>query len=119
MKYEELLPISHAQLEQALAGESTEEAAQALLRMALNESDWLWAEKKCFAAIHDERQDVRAAATTALGHIARRHKRLTLDVVVPALKALHDDPQLGGLADDALEDILLFVTTPSVPSVEK
>ena len=82
MKYEALLPISRHQLEQALRGGAPEEAAQAILRMALNDPDWHWAEQKCIAALHDDRDELRAAAITSLGHLARIHHAITNELVV-------------------------------------
>lgn len=116
MKYEELLPISHEHLEQALAGEAPEEAARALLRMALNDRDRQWAERKCLAALRDSREEVRPAAITSLGHLARIHRVITNEAAVQELRKLQDDPKLGGLAEAALEEILLFTSVSSSPS---
>ena len=115
MKYQELPPISHEELEHALASESSEDAGVALLRMALNDPNWAWAENKCLAALHDERGPVRAAAVTSLGHLARIHHKVTKETVVTELQKLKGDPELRGLAEDALEDILIF-TSPSSSS---
>lgn len=113
MKYEELPPITHDQLEQALTRESADDAAVALLRMALNEPNWAWAEKKCLTALQDGRVPVRAAAVTGLGHLARIHRKVTKDAVVAALQNLKGHPDLGGLVEDALEDILIFTSSSS------
>src|SRR5262249_38352376 len=113
MKYEELPPINLDQLERALAGQSAEDAAVALLRMALNETNWAWAEKKCLDALHDGRAPVRAAAVTGLGHLARIDRKLNKEVVIPELQKLKGHPELGGLAEDALEDILIFTSASS------
>ena len=113
MKYEELPPITPDQLERALAGESPEHAAVALLRMALNDPNWAWAEEKCLAALHDGREPVRAAAITSLGHLARIHRKVSKETVVPELQKFKGDPELGGLARDALEDILIFTSASS------
>lgn len=117
MKYEELPPITHDELEQALASKSAEDAAVALLRMALNDPNWAWAEKKCLAALHDGRAPVRAAAVTGLGHLARIHRKVTKEAVIPELQKLKGHPELGGLAEDALEDILIFTAASSSSQV--
>jgi hypothetical protein len=116
MKYQNLPPITHELLEKALAGPLPDAAAEALLRMALNEPDWRWAEQVCLVALRDRREEVRAAAITSFGHLARIHHALSTDVVVPRLVELQDDPKLGGLAEDAIEDILMFAVASSASS---
>jgi hypothetical protein len=82
--------------------------------MSLNESDWPWAEQKCLAALHDQPELVRATAITGLGHLARLHQTITKEVVVPALENLKGDPHLGGIAEDALDDIAMFASGPRI-----
>ncbi len=50
-------------------------------------------------------------AATSIGHLARLHGLLDLDVIVPLLQELLHDPEIGGLAEDALADIRMFVRT--------
>ena len=109
MKYERLAPISLEEVETALAGSSPIEAATAILRMAMHDSDHVWAERKCLSALMDQREEVRAAAITALGHLARIHRELSKEIVVPALEKIkQNDSRLAGFAEDALEDIAIF-----------
>ena len=111
MRYEELKTISHEETERALSDGTAGEAARALLSAALHDSDPLWVERKCLGALHDSREEVRAAAITSRGHVARIHHAVTSEVVIPQLLRLKDDPQLGGLAEDALDDILMFTSS--------
>jgi hypothetical protein len=97
MKYEDLSPITPDQLERALAGKSPEDAGVALLRMALNDPNWAWAEEKRLAALHDGREPVRAAAITSLGHLARIHRKVTKETVVPELQKFKGHPESGAL----------------------
>jgi hypothetical protein len=111
LTYEEVPSISHEELEQALSGSApVRDAAVALYRMALNDPDWVWAEQKCIASIHDSRYPVQAAAVTCLGHLARIHGKTTKEIVLPELERLRSHPKLKGIAEDALTDISLFVT---------
>ena len=112
MQYEDILPISREQLHRALTSESEEHAARAIIAVGLYEPDWRWAEQTCVQALQDSREDVRAAAITSLGHIARIHGRITVARVIPELEGLRSHPTLGGVAEDALEDILRFVKSP-------
>jgi len=109
VEYESISPISRKELREALNSQSDECAARAIIATALHDPDWTWAEQQCLLALQDKRQEVRAAAIVGLGHIARIHGRSTLSVVLPALETLRSDQDLGGTAEDAIEDILLFV----------
>jgi len=111
MKYEELPAISRDELEMALVRAKPPGAARALLRMALHEPDAAWAERKCLGELNDDRDDVRAAAVVGLGHLARIHHTLLDPRVLEELRKLQQDPRLGGVAEDALEDILTFTSS--------
>jgi hypothetical protein len=113
MKYEELPPISRDELRSALASSKSHEAARALLRMALNEPDAAWAERKCKEELGDGRDDVRGAAITCLGHLARIHHTLFDATIVDELRKLQGNPKLGGIVEDALDDILAFASVPA------
>jgi hypothetical protein len=52
---------------------------------------------------------MRGLAATCLGHVARIHKRLDLDLVLGALVPLKSDPVIGGYVRDALDDIKFFL----------
>lgn len=113
MKYEEVRRVSHEEVESALSDGTAEQAASALLSAALHDGDRLWVERKCLSVLYDSRGEVRAAAITGLGHLARIHHVVTSELVIPQLMRLKDDPEVGGQADDALEDILLFTSSTS------
>ncbi len=108
MEYHDLPPVSHAELYAALSSPAAERAAAAVISVGLHEPDWRWAEQVCLDVLKDAREEVRAAAVTSLGHIARVHGKITARIVIPALESLLNDPSLGGIAEDALEDIRLF-----------
>ena len=114
MKYEDIPPVGRQELRDALLSDSDERAARAIIGTALHDPDWAWAEQQCLAALNDKRHDVRAVAATGLGHIARIHGKSTLSVVIPALEALRSNQALCGIAEDAIEDILMF-TKPHAP----
>ena len=109
MKYEDIRPISRRELVDALASDSDERAAKAVIAVALHDRDWSWAEQQCLLALHDKRHDVRTAAVVGLGHIARIHGKSNLSIVIPALEALRSHQALRGAVEDAIEDILMFV----------
>ena len=52
---------------------------------------------------------VTGLAVTSLGHIARIHRQLDLDKVLPVLEKLRSDPEIGGRVEDALDDIRKYL----------
>ncbi|HBY64199.1 MAG TPA: hypothetical protein DEH78_30625 [Solibacterales bacterium] len=111
MIYENVTPISRGEAEALLRGASATESATTLIRVALHEPDRAWAERLFLKALDDGRSEVRAAAVTGLGHLARIHCEID-SAALDALRALRDDPLLGGLAEDALDDVSTFVAAP-------
>jgi hypothetical protein len=62
MKYHEPLPITREEVKKDLTSRDSRVAAEALVRMALSESDWKWAEHVCLIALKDDRAEVKIAA---------------------------------------------------------
>jgi len=102
--------MSREEMEEALISTRASTVADALIRMALWEKDPHWAEQKSLSALTDPRKEVRKAALLSIGHLARLHGSLNLDVVLPAVKALLADPEYRGAAEDVLEDIAIFMS---------
>lgn len=111
MIYEDLPPANRQEVVAALQSEDSETIARMLIRMALHEDDSSWAESRCLEALQDSSdEEVCAAAITSLGHLARIHGRIS-PVALQALRRLQTHPTLGGRAEDALDDILVYVKT--------
>jgi len=110
-RFEQPEPISREELKRDLSSPNPDITATALISMALYEPDWRWAESVCLSALGDDaRRAVKEAALIGLGHLARIHHALHLEIVVPVVQELRNDPDLGGIAEDALQDITRFVT---------
>jgi hypothetical protein len=94
----------------AIDGASVEDATDALLSITYHDSDWKWVEGILVAHL-DERShtQIRSLAITCLGHLARIHRTIDSEIVVPRLRGLVHDRELGGVAEDALSDIRRFV----------
>lgn len=108
-KYRQPQPILREEFERDMASQDQRVVSTALIRMALHESDWKWAERACLSMLSDPRKDVKVAALVGLGHLARIHRVLHLEIVVPAVTRLVNDAAVGGSAEDTLDDILMFV----------
>ena len=112
MDYDQPEPISRTEIERQIATDTAEAICPALVSAALFEGDWRWVEALCLRMARDPRPDVRACAVVSLGHLARIHGALHVDQVIPLLNELVDDPQIGGRAEDALDDIRMFIGSP-------
>ncbi|MFD8667930.1 hypothetical protein ACFV1U_21350 [Streptomyces microflavus] len=66
----------------------------------------------CLAPTSDPQ--LRALAVTCIGHVARIHRAVSPDLVSRA-EGLLGDPELGGRAEDALDDIASFTGGPQGP----
>jgi hypothetical protein len=109
-EFENPKPMSRADAEAHLRSADSHARINALLAMAYHEPDWRWVQDQCLAMLHDPHVDVRAMAALCLGHVARLHRRLDLDRVLPALTALLPAEIVGSRARDALDDIETFIT---------
>jgi len=109
MKYQEPSPITREDVKKSLASRDSRAAAEALIRMALFESDWEWAEHVCLIALRDDRAEVKIAALTSLGHLARRFRTLHLNAVLPSIRNLLMEAAYRGAAEDTLDDIAVFI----------
>lgn len=107
MIYEDLRPITREEYERVFRAGSPEEAVEALLRLAWHEAEPAWAERECVPSLSDTRGQVRKAAATGLGHLARRQKGLSA-ATLTRLRALKDDPETGGSIRDTLDDVEVF-----------
>lgn len=74
MTYEELGPVSHAELTRLLAdgNAAVADVVRALLAMSLHETDRAWAEGAVYQGLGDGRLAVQRAAAKALGHLRQQ-----------------------------------------------
>lgn len=111
MKYDDSQPISRSEAEKAFDSNDAAVICDALVRVALHDPDPVWSQTVTLRFTAHADVGVRGLAATCLGHIARIHKRLDLSVVVPILVKLSEDPIVGGRAEDALDDIRMYMKT--------
>ncbi|MCW2291946.1 hypothetical protein M2262_001996 [Pseudomonas sp. BIGb0408] len=109
MNYQDPQPYNKRALEKAFASRDVKSICEALVSVALNDSDWRWAQNKCLEFLRNEIPDVRGLAATCLGHIARIHRQLDKEKVLIALREHLDDNIISGQIADALDDIDMFL----------
>lgn len=109
MEYREPLAITREDAARAFASADVEQINDALISLTYHDDDRRWVEGQCLALLDHPDSDVRGLAATCLGHIARIHRELDRNRVLPALDALRNDPLVGGRAQDALDDIAVYL----------
>jgi hypothetical protein len=83
----------------------------ALLRLSLHGPDFAFAERMALKHATHPDEWVRRNAATALSHVARLHGSIELDAVMTTLVRMLDDPEASGWADDALDELEIFMKT--------
>lgn len=109
MKYHEIFPMERADLERLLNSGNEKAIIDALLSAAFYDPDWKWVQTTCLRFLDHPEKWVRWNAATCLGHIARIHRRLDTEIVVPRLMALKADASIASNVDDALDDIKWYL----------
>jgi hypothetical protein len=111
MLYKAPQPMDRSEAERIFAGHDESAICNALVSVAFYEPDWKWVQALClrFLETPGTSKGVRSLAATCLEHLARIHRIIDLDIVVPLLESLRDDPEMG-TAEDALDDIRVFIT---------
>jgi len=85
-------------------------AADAMLSLTYHDPDRLWVEAFLVAAVDSEMDvQIRRLAVTCLGHVARIHGAIGPDSVAALRRALQD-PELSGVAEDAIGDVESFAS---------
>src|SRR5882724_6172059 len=107
MIYCEPQPIDRRDAEHIFAPGDANQIASTLVDVTFHDPDWRWVQNVCLGFAHAEAPAVRQVAVTCLGHIARIHRKLDLETVLPVLKELAEDPAVT--TEDALDDIRMFI----------
>jgi uncharacterized protein YaeQ len=107
--YESLEPMDRDDADTILRGSDADAISLALLRLALHDPDRAAVEDRCIKLAEHPSVWVRRNAATALGHLARLHGALDLNRTIPLLRGLSTDPEVHDWAEDALNDIDLFL----------
>jgi len=109
MEYHEIFRMDRGDLEKLLESGNENAIIEALLSAAYYDPDWRWVQGLCLRFLDHADRNVRWNAATCLGHIARIHRNLDLELVLPKLIALKADPSIASSVEDALGDIHFFL----------
>jgi hypothetical protein len=114
MEYRAPRPITREAAEEAFASGDRWRVCEALVDVAFFDPNWQWVESVCVRLSDASAVEVRAIALTCLGHLARIHRQLDLDLAAPVIRRGLADAQLAGQAQDALDDLIVFLGTDAL-----
>jgi hypothetical protein len=109
LKYEEIEPLDRNAALEAINSGDTTRVSRALISVSLHDPDRIWIEGLLKHFLQHEDPGVRGVAATGVAHVARLHRELDTAGIVPLLEALKNDPTTIGQAQDALDDIEMFI----------
>jgi len=109
MEYYEPLPMSRAELEASIESGNQTAITEALLSAAFFDPDWRWVQGICLRFLDHTDSIVRWYAACCIGHIARIHEVLDLDLVLPKLVSLKTDAAIGPYIEEVMEDIRRWI----------
>jgi hypothetical protein len=111
MKHETIEPISKEQAERLFAKDDREAICDTLVRVAMFETDRHWAQSQCLRFASHKDAFVRGVAATCLSHLARIHKVIDEDEVIPIVRQLLQDrdPQTRAIAEDTISDFSIYL----------
>ena len=109
MRLDEVKPISQSEAEAGLASGMPDIICDALIRITYHDPNWHWVQDKCLELASHPDPQVSGLAVTCLGHLARIHRVLDVEKVLPTLRRLQDDPKISGRVADALDDINMYL----------
>ena len=111
MKHETINPISKEDAERLFAKDCREAICETLVRVAMFEPDRHWSQSQCLRFAGHKDAFVRGVAATCLGHLARIHKVIDEDEVVPIVRQLLQDrdPQTRAIAEDTISDFSIYL----------
>ena len=109
-RYQDVPSLPREEAEALLANGTEQQLCEAIVSIALHDPDWRWVQTQCLRCVHHQSVAVRKAAALSLGHLARIHRVLEADVVLPVLYELARNPDTRGQAEDALDDIQTYLS---------
>jgi hypothetical protein len=103
--YEEIPAQSRDELKAAFASQDEDRICEAMYSAARHETDWRWTQHELLGFLTHKSIRVRSAALVAIGEVAIFQRNMDLDVVLPQVHKLANDPALVGFVEDCLDDI--------------
>ena len=109
MIFDEVKPITRLEAEAGFASGITGRICDSLIRVTYHDPDWRWVQNVCLRLVNHSNGEISGLAVSCLGHLARMHRVLDVEKVLPTLRKLREDPKISGRVDDALDDIKTYL----------
>lgn len=108
MEYREIEPASRQQMQTAAAAGDERGWVEAMLSLARFEPDTTWIEAYLLERLAETSHALRWGAVQALAELARRGGISDKELVITRLRQAAADAKLGGIIEDAIDDIEMF-----------
>lgn len=105
--------IDKNKMEKVFASNNKQAIIGSIMEMVFNaeKSEVSWISEKLVELSKDQDTDISGLALTCFGHLARLYSSVgNYDKVIALLHSKQNIPELQGRAEDALEDISLFLS---------
>lgn len=105
--------IDRSQIEKVISSDNKQSVIDGILGMVFSSvaDEVPWISEKLMELSKNKDLDIAGLSLTCFGHLARLHSNIgDYDKVISLLRSKQDDPDLQGRAEDALEDISLFLS---------
>jgi len=109
MNYENIIPIARQDAEIAFLSNDTRMICDALVRIAYHDPDWRWVQSHCLSFGKHTASEVRGLSVICIGHLVRIHGTIDEISAYLLLYELLEDPEVSGYAQDALDDINIYL----------
>lgn len=109
MKFEQIKPISKVNAELVFKSGVDNDIVEVLIRLAYHHNDWRWVQSKCLHYVENDNDSLKQTAILCLGHLARIHKQLDIEIVMPIVDRLKSQSNLQGRIEDFLDDVSIYI----------
>jgi hypothetical protein len=110
LKYEEIKPLPRQGLEAAFCSHDEDAICNAMYSAAQHEPDWRWAQGKFLEFLNHKSLLIRSTALNAIGELVLFRGQIDVELVLPAIHQLANDPDLAPFVEQCLEDIRTRIT---------
>ena len=104
-RYVEIEPRSRKDLELDFASDDENTVCIAMYSAAQYDPDWRWTQGKLLEFLNHHSLGIRSAALIALGELALFQGQIDVEVVLPEVHKLANEPALAPYVEECLEDI--------------
>lgn len=109
-KYEQIEPLARQELKAAFGSGDEGAICNAMYSAAQHEPDWRWAQRHFLEFLNHKSLLIRSTALNAIGELVLFRGHIDVELVLPAVHRLANDPDLAPFVERCLEDIKTRIT---------